>query len=400
MNCFSVSHMAVLSFFIFLLACHSDSQQVSARTKNASFPEKPIPFIHMPLIYDTLSPQTQAIISELDKFYATQVRAGFNGSVLIGYQGRIIYERYFGYSNYEQHIPLTTTSADQLASVSKTFTAGAILYLHQHKYLDIEQPVKNYIKDFPYPEITIKMLLNHRSGIIDYTKWLPLGNQRFNDPVSNDLLVDLINTRKPKLEFAPDRHFKYCNTNYAILAKLIEEVTQMSYPEFMNVYIFRPLGMDHTFVYNPAEGLPFDAAISYANTWRREPDMFADGIYGDKNIYSTVEDMYRWDQSFYNNRLLRSDIVEMAYAPYSFEKPGIKNYGLGWRMFCFPNGSKLIFHNGWWHGNNTSFYRFVKDNLTIIVLGNRFTKSIYQHAPRIFTIIKGVPVQAGMDADE
>jgi len=205
---------------------------------------------------------------------------------------------------------------------------------------------------------------------------------------------------KPALEFRPGTRFKYCNTNFAVLAKVIESVTGMTYTDFMTRYIFQPLGMNHTFIYDPTRGLPSEATISYKYNWKKEPDMFADGVHGDKGIYSTPEDMYRWDQSFYHNTLLSNETIELAYGPCSFEKPGIKNYGLGWRMLCFPNGGKIIYHNGWWHGNNTSFYRFIKDDLTIIVLGNKFTNSIYHQAPAIYSILKGVPVSKGFDTGD
>jgi len=328
------------------------------------------------------------------------VRAGFNGSVLIGSGGRIIYERYFGVANRERKIPLTSNSSCQLASVSKTFTGAAILYLYENKYLDINDPVQKYIREFPYPNITLKMLLSHRSGLPDYTKWVPNYTHDMQTPVNNEEMIALMVRHVPSLEFRPNTRFKYCNTNFAVLARIIEKVTDMAYSDFMNDYIFQPLGMSNTFIYNPEKGLPPNATLSYKYNWRREPDMFADGVYGDKGIYSTAEDMYRWDQSFYQNKLLTNDILELAYGPCSFERPGIKNYGLGWRMLCYANGNKIIYHNGWWHGNNTSFYRFIKENMTIVVLGNKFTNSIYHQAPAIYSIVKGVPVEKGFDTED
>jgi len=207
-------------------------------------------------------------------------------------------------------------------------------------------------------------------------------------------------TYKPHVEFRANTRFKYCNTNFAMLALVIERVTGMQYRLFMQKFIFEPLGMTHTFVYNAWQGLPANATINYKYNWRREPDMFADGVYGDKGIYSTVEDMYRWDQSFYKNQLLSNETIELAYGPCSFEKKGIKNYGLGWRMLCYPNGGKIIYHNGWWHGNNTSFYRFIQDNFTIIVLGNKHNNTIYHQAPAIYSIIRHKSVQDGFDEEE
>ena len=174
----------------------------------------------------------------------------------------------------------------------------------------------------------------------------------------------------------------------------------MSYANFMKTYFFEPLGMHNTFVYDPAEGLPANAAISYKYNWVREPDMYADGVYGDKGIYSTPRDMFRWDQSFYKESILSNETMELAYGPCSFENPGIKNYGLGWRMLCYPNGNKVIYHNGWWHGNNTVFYRFIQDNMTIIILGNKYNSGIYRQAPVVYSLVKGKPVGSGFDDEE
>ncbi len=394
------SYIATFVLSVLLIACHSESQSVSARTNDTKFHEVPIRTAPMVMVYDTLSRENRDIISQLDSYYGKQVKAGFNGSVLIGYNGKIIYERCFGYSNKERRIPLDQYSSCQLASISKTFTGAAVLYLYQHKYFSLDEPVQKYLKEFPYPAITIKMLLNHRSGLPDYTKWVPNYNDDMKTPIDNTTMMAMMARHIPRLEFKPNSRFKYCNTNFAVLARLVERITEMTYSDFMTKYFFEPLGMNHTFIYNPSKGLPGNATISYKRNWTREPDMFADGVYGDKGIYSTPEDMYRWDQSFYQNKLLSNETIELAYGPCSFEKPGIKNYGLGWRMLCYANGNKIIYHNGWWHGNNTSFYRFIKENMTIIVLGNKFTNSIYHQAPAIYGIMKGMPDVKGFDTED
>jgi CubicO group peptidase (beta-lactamase class C family) len=388
--------IAIAFFSGLLVACHSDTPTASARTNKffsayAATPTAPecANATPPPLAYDTTSNEGRNIIARLDNFYRAQARAGFNGGVLVGYNGRVIYERYFGYSNREHKIPLSSASSCQLASVSKTFTGTAILYLHERKIINIDYPVQYYIKEFPYQNISLRMLLNHRSGLPDYTHWVTAYDRDTRTPISNEMVVKLMAEHKPHPEFKPNSRFKYSNTNYALLASVIERVSGTSFADFMAKNIFEPLGMEHTFVYNPSKGLPAEAAISYKYNWLREPDMFADGVSGDKGIYSTPSDMYRWDQSFYNHQLLSPATIEMAYTPYSHEKKGIKNYGLGWRMLCYPNGNKVIYHNGWWHGNNTSFYRLINDKLTIIVLGNKFNNSIYHHAPAIYNIVKG-----------
>ncbi len=387
------------SLFLFtLLSCQFANENAKAHTH----------FLLEPETFETntlqsnvsTSPEWELIKQRIDSFYNKQMAAGFNGSVLVGYKGKIIYEQYYGIANRSKGLALSAQSAVQLASVSKTFTAAAVLYLYQHKYLDINELITAYIPNFPYKNISIKMLLNHRSGLPDYTHWaVPFANKS-KHIFYNDDIVKLLSSVKPHLDFPSNTHFKYSNTNYAVLAKIIEIVTEMPYKSFMQKYIFKPLGMEHTFVFDPADGLPASASISYKYNWQAEPVMFADGVYGDKGIYSTVQDMYKWDQSFYQNKLLNNETLELAYGPCSFEKAGVKNYGLGWRMLCYTNGNKIIYHNGWWHGNNTCFYRFIKENLTIIVLGNRFNKNIYKQPKVIYSIIKNTDASQGFDEDE
>lgn len=384
-----------LCLSIIFIACHSGSEKANAKP---GFRDKPGTFGNIRIAYtDTNAPEWKKMISRLDSYYNAQARAGFNGSVLVGYKGQVLYERYIGYSNREAGRTLSPACPVQLASVSKTFTGAAILYLYQRKYLDINDKVQHYLPEFPYPEITVKMLLNHRSGLPDYTHWVPSYTKDSRTPIYNAQMLKLMAQYKPRLEFKSDTRFKYSNTNYATLALVIEAVTEMKYKDFMKQYIFGPLGMNHTFVFDPADRVPDSTTISYKYNWVREPVMFADGVYGDKGIYSTVQDMYRWDQSFYHNVLLNNETLELAYGPCSFEKPGVKNYGLGWRMLCYPDGNKIIYHNGWWHGNNTSFYRFIQDNFTIIILGNKYNNGIYHQAPVIYSIVKGIDSTTDFD---
>ncbi len=378
----------LFSFALFFVACQTVSEQ-SAEAKPLLAPPENV-YAPVKLEFsDTASPEGQELIRQLDSFYRRETKAGFNGSVLVGYKGKILYERYFGYCDKGKGTLLCAQNPSQLASTSKPFTATAILWLHQNKYLDIDMPVQHYLKDFPYPDITITMLLNQRSGLPDYTK---MGSRYWKSaaPMYNEDLLQIFARYRPKLNSRPNTRFEYSNSNYAMLARIIEEVAKMSYKQFMREFIFEPLGMKNTFVYDPTDRSGYNDIItqSYQFNWRIFPETHEDGVYGDKGIYSTVEDMYRWDQSFYKHALLNDRTLQMAYKGYSNERPGVKNYGLGWRMLNFPDGNKVIYHNGWWHGNNTVFYRFIKDNFTIIVLGNKYNSKIYGHAKAIYGIVQ------------
>ena len=163
---------------------------------------------------------------------------------------------------------------------------------------------------------------------------------------------------------------------HALLALLIEKVTGQTYPEFIKQNIFDPLQMEDSFVYTPADS--FRITPNYDYRGQEIPLNYLDNVYGDKNIYSTVRDLFKWQQLLAGNQFLNSASLNMAYTPYSNERPGIKNYGLGWRMDIFPNNKKMIFHNGWWHGNNASFIRLLDEDVCILVLNNHYNSNVYK----------------------
>lgn len=336
---------------------------------------------------DTTDPRFKEMIYQLDTFYQRQINMGFNGSVLVGYKGKVLYKRYFGMADRENNVLWNENTSSQLASTSKPFTAGAIMILKDKGLLSFDDPVQKYITYFPYPEITIRMLLNHRSGLPDYLKLMVKpADKTF---LCNDDVLTWLAVKRPKLNFTSDTRFTYCNTNFAVLASVVEKITGMKFDYFMKRFLFSSLGMNHTFCVDPNQPKDVNTSSSYNYRWKIEPNMHFDGIWGDKGVYSCVEDLYRWDQALYSGKLIKSSTLAEAYRGYSFEKEGVKNYGLGWRMLDYPNGTKIIYHNGWWHGNNTSFYRFIDDNFTIIILGNRFNKNIYRQPQQIYNIIMG-----------
>jgi CubicO group peptidase (beta-lactamase class C family) len=173
----------------------------------------------------------------------------------------------------------------------------------------------------------------------------------------------------------PNKNFSYCNTNYALLALLIEKITGQTYAGYLQFTFFTPLQMQHTFVYKTADS----ATATPSYDWKGRPMVwnFLDAVYGDKNIYTTPHDLLIWDRALKSGKVFSEDILANAYAPYSNEKPGIRNYGLGWRMNIYPDGKKVIYHNGWWHGSNATFIRLLKEDATIIVIGNKFTRAVY-----------------------
>jgi len=174
----------------------------------------------------------------------------------------------------------------------------------------------------------------------------------------------------------PNTRFTYCNTNYALLALLIEKTSGKNYGDYLQETFFSPLQMKHTFVYNNKTDSG-KVLLSHDGRGRIIPLNFLDFVYGDKNVYSTPRDLLTWDKALTSGKLFTQKTLAEAYTPYSNEKPGVRNYGLGWRMNNFPTGKKMIYHNGWWHGNNAAFIRLLQDSATIVVLGNKENHGIY-----------------------
>jgi CubicO group peptidase (beta-lactamase class C family) len=313
----------------------------------------------------------------IETFYNGILGPKLNGQVLVAKNGEILFEKYVGNENVNdsKSKPIDEHTPIHLASCSKTFTAGAILLLQQQNKLSIDDLVTKYLPEFPYSTITLKMLLNHRSGILNYVHNLENWGWKSDSMATNMDIYKMLVLNKPVLNYPSDTHFSYCNTNYALLALIVEKISGKTFPEWMKKNIFLPLQMNDTYVFQPKDTAT--ATMSYE--WNNRPIAFMnlDAIYGDKNIYSTVRDMYKWDQALYTNALLTEESKTLAYTPYSNERPGIKNYGLGWRMFNFPNQKKIVFHNGWWHGNNNAFIRLIQDSATIICLGNKFSRANY-----------------------
>ncbi|MGN8036757.1 serine hydrolase domain-containing protein [Chitinophaga sp. 22321] len=326
------------------------------------------------------SPRTIQMQHELSAFYNGKLlRSGFNGAILVARKGVIIFEQYHGYENSRTKTPVIDSSSFQLASVSKTFTGAAVLWLVQKEKLSLDDSLQKFFPEFPYKGINVRMLLSHRSGLPNYLYFCDSLWKEESRFITNDEVIKLMEVHKPAMQHLPGTHFQYCNTNYLLLASIIEKVSGQKYAVFMEQTIFQPLGMSGTFVYDPASAARSHQTQSHKYNGQFEPDTYFDGVMGDKGIYSTARDMLKWDQALYSGQLLNAETLKAAYTPYSHEKPGIRNYGLGWRLMVYPDRTKnIIYHNGWWHGNNTVFYRFVQDSTTLIILGNKYNRGIYQ----------------------
>jgi len=301
-----------------------------------------------------------------------------NVAFLVAKNGQIIYENYMGFANKRTGEIITKEKPLHIASVSKVLTSTAILMLVDAEKISLNQKVNSIITNFPYPDVTIQTLLNHRSGMKNYAYFTyENGNWDKHKTLTNQDIVTIMVEKEIPLETKTDTRFSYCNTNYAILALLIEKITGLTYAEAMKEMIFSPLGMTHTFVFDSSKDRERIAPSYKGNNIEIGID-YLDGIYGDKNIYSTPRDLLKFDKARYAPFFLNPDLLKKVYKGYSYESKGIRNYGLGVRLIEWKKGETFYYHNGWWHGNTSCFINLRKEKVTMIVLSNKYTKKTYQ----------------------
>jgi CubicO group peptidase (beta-lactamase class C family) len=299
--------------------------------------------------------------------------SSFNGSILVAKNGQVIMEKYQGMANFSTKEKIDQNTTFHLASVSKTFTAMTILRMWEQGQLSLDDDIRKYYPSFPYYGITIRTLLTHRSGLPNYAYVMKTSDK--SQLFTNADVINYFITYRPKESFRPNTAFQYCNTNYVLLAGIIEQVSGISYPEYMKTNVFIPLGMHSTFVVSKDNIT--SAPPSYTGGNRQYNIENFDAIYGDKNIYSNVRDLLTWDKVLYSGNFIQPGTAQMAYVGYSNEKAGIHNYGMGWRLLE-KDDVKVVYHTGWWHGNCNIFTRVVQDTATVIILSNRYNSSVFR----------------------
>ena len=326
---------------------------------------------------------------QLDAFFdSSLIKSGFNGGILVAKNGSVIYEKYIGKIDLRKKDTLNTltdTTSLHIASTSKTFTSIAILRLVDENKLSLNDTLDKFFPNFPYPGITVKMLLCHRSGLPNYLYFI--SNSKIWDKkkfATNEDMVNIMYTEKPNKSFSPNSRFSYCNTNFVLLAMIVEKVTGKKFPEYMQEKYFGPLHMTHTYIFTLKDTLTSNPSfLPNGNYWDFDN---LDGTYGDKNVYTTPQDLLKWDQALYTDQIISKPLMDSAFSPHSFEKPSVHNYGLGWRLQMLPNGKKVVYHFGKWHGFNAAFARLIDEKATIIILGNRFNRNIYNAAHLCYDI--------------
>ena len=361
---------------LFLISCSSDNEPIPYTQEEIDL----WPDVNVDSIFiDLDEPVIEQKRAQVDKVFSNlKKKTTFNGTVLFAEKGRIILEKSYGVANLRTRKgEINVEDVFQLSSVSKMFTAEAIMILYNRGLLDYDTDIKEYIPEFPYDGITTRMLLTHRSGLSRYET---LADNNWPDkrvPFTNNDMIEYYVKYKPDPYFRPDNGFHYCNVNYALLASIVERVSGKSFVDFMREDLFDVIGMNASYIYD----MPTDTMVSMYipncvqgyYLGRRRPrqaqNEYLNGVKGDKIMFSNVHDMYRFKLAIDYNLLVPDTIQAEAFKPgspkYSKRKD---NYGFGWRISRkYPD---CYYHYGWWKGYR-SFFMFDKVNdRTIIVLTN------------------------------
>lgn len=321
-----------------------------------------------------------AILPLISNYYHKVWEQGdLSGGILIAKGDKIIFEKYRGFGREGKQMPIDATTPLHVASVSKTMTAMAVLKLIEGGKLKLEDDVTKFFPKFPYKDITVFSLLSQRSGIPKYEHFdqiiKPAPEELKKEFLTNQDVLDMLIKYKPALARMSNTGFMYCNTNFALLALIVEKVTATPFPEAMQEIVFKPLKMSHTFIFQQKD-IP-TASQSFLSGYKLYPLTNLDLIYGDKNVYTTPKDLLNFSVALFSKDFLKPELASKIFEPYSNEKKGINNYGLGFRMKEFDNGEKLTYHNGWWHGTNSVFAHLLKSKVTIIAIGNKYSQRVY-----------------------
>lgn len=296
----------------------------------------------------------------------------FNGSILVAEKGKIVYAKGFGMANMEWAIPNQPDTKFRIGSVTKQFTAALVLQLVEAGKIKLDGKLTDYLPDYRKDtggKITVHQLLNHTSGIPSYTGRPDFFASDSRDPYNVAVFVKKF--ASGDLEFEPGTKFSYNNSGYFLLGAIIEKVTGKTYETVLKERIFEPLGMKNTGYDNHASVLP-----KRASGYEKTPEGYINAAYLDMSlpyaagsIYSTVEDLYKWDQALYENKILSAESKTKMFTP------GLSNYGYGFGIADRPIGNteqktKVIQHSGGINGFNSLLTRLVDKQQTIILLDN------------------------------
>ena len=313
----------------------------------------------------------------IDLLMAERLKTNAPGAaVMVISDGRIVHQKGYGLADLQARTPITSMTTFDLASVSKQFTAMAIMMLVESGSLSYSDPLSKFFPELPpwASEITVRHLLTHTSGIPSYMQIFeeePAGISE--EPSSREVITMLGREHAPR--FAAGARYEYSNSGYVVLAQIVEKVTGKSFPEFMKERVFDRIGMTSTLVSDQIESPSPNRAVSYDGYWLlgwrypRADYTPLNRIYGDGNVNSSLADMYRWDQALYTDTLVAQRTLSEAFEPMRLDDGTTSDYGFGWRLLEW-HGRRVLQHGGSWAGFRSNIVRVPSERLTVVILSN------------------------------
>lgn len=335
--------------------------------------------------------------AEIDKLMGTLFERGqFNGAILVAKQGKIVYRKAFGKANFQTGADFTPETPSNIGSVTKQITAMSIMILAEQKKLNYDDPVSKYIAEFShsphFTKVTLRHLLTHTSGMPDYGD-LAIDNSGLDQ---KGLIAALLQKEDTLAE--PGLRYRYRNPGYVLLAIVVEKVSGKRFADFLEQEIFKPVGMASTFVYDSPGRKPARAALGY-DQFGETDDAAPTAIPGDGGLYSTVDDLFKWDQALCTDKLVRESALSEAFTPGKVQQ-GTTIYGFGWNV-VEDGGNKYLWHQGSQAGFRAFIERRLTERATVIMLTNKGNSKRQEINAAIENILAGkayvLPKQSGAE---
>jgi CubicO group peptidase (beta-lactamase class C family) len=300
-------------------------------------------------------------------------------SVLVLRDGQPLVRAGYGLADLETHTPATATTNYRLASVTKQFTAASILLLAEDGKLKLEDRVRKWLPTLPKAAepITIRHLLTHTSGLIDYEDVIP---DNFKAQLHDADVLKLLEAQD-RTYFHPGSDYRYSNSGYALLALIVERASGRTFATFLRERIFQPLGMSNTVAHEDGVSTVSNRAFGYTQEqgrWSRTDQSQTSAVLGDGGIYSSIDDLAKWDAALYDGRLLPQKALQAAFKPATPTNDPDVEYGYGWRIT-----GDTLWHSGETVGFRNVIVRYPKKHLTVVVLTNRNEPEPYKLALEI-----------------
>ena len=335
-----------------------------------------------------------ALSARFDKMLSEQFKDGGPGAtVLVARKGRVVYTRAFGLANMELDAPMQVASVFKIGSITKQFTAVAVLQLAERGKLSLQDDITRFIPDYPTGgrKITIEHLLTHTSGIWNYSSMTDDAKRGAMDFTPVELIDHFKNQ---PMRFDPGTKWEYSNSNYALLGAIIEKITGQTYGAYLEENIFKPAGMTHSLyandvrlVENRADGYSMNEEGIVNTAYLSMTHPYAAG-----SILSTAEDLFKWNQALQSGKLLKRETLQKAWTRYKLVDGTETSYGYGWRM-GYIQESRSLWHGGWVNGFITMAMYLPDEDVFVAVLSNCDANSPEDVVARLAALTIGRPYE-------